>query len=406
MLKTQITGAKYLSPQTNQMTNLNIAVPADSKDTEFGTSDILLAKDTVKIIDDKIANKKSFKFVETLPNKIEDVDPDVIYIVTGINPHTKNVEIITPYFTGGGVIGSVVNDEDAYYEYVFEKYENKRLYYEQLGKSNELPLIKGNNETSVATIRSDANGNFSTALGMGCTTNNIGECAVGQFNRSTESDNTSEKTLFSVGYGSSDQKSNVFEVKANGDIYMLPGSAMPNLTEPFKLNEVINAINDIYDKIDYTFQFVKELPSVEDASTNKIYCVRDPNSTDNENRYIEYVLIIDLDNGGYYFEKIGQFNATPDLSGYAKLYSPIFTGNVQMFHCYLTGNLKVLGTISKNNKNLFFKAEEQSSADRAFATDGSIQPIGTEESFVFTLEDGSTVTKSIRVINTTTTPAT
>ena len=47
MLKTQITGAKYLSPQTNQMTNLNIAVPADSKDTEFGTSDILLAKDVV-----------------------------------------------------------------------------------------------------------------------------------------------------------------------------------------------------------------------------------------------------------------------------------------------------------------------------------------------------------------------
>ena len=47
MLKTQITGAKYLSPQTNQMTNLNIAVPADSKDTEFGTSDILLAKDVI-----------------------------------------------------------------------------------------------------------------------------------------------------------------------------------------------------------------------------------------------------------------------------------------------------------------------------------------------------------------------
>lgn len=29
------------------MTNLNIAVPADSKDTEFGTSDILLAKDVM-----------------------------------------------------------------------------------------------------------------------------------------------------------------------------------------------------------------------------------------------------------------------------------------------------------------------------------------------------------------------
>ena len=32
--------------------------------------------------------------------------------------------------------------------------------------------------------------------------------------------------------------------------------------------------------------------------------------------------------------------------------------------------------------------------------------IGTEESFVFTLEDGSKVTKSIRVLSTITTPAT
>ena len=198
MLKTQITGAKYLSPQTNQMTNLNIAVPADSKDTEFGTSDILLAKDTVKIIDDKIANKKSFKFVERLPNKIEDVDLDVIYIVTGVNTNTKNVEIINSRMS----IGGAVNDEDAYYEYVFLKYENKHLYYEQLGKSNELPLMKGDNETSVTTIRSIANGHYSTALGLGCTTNNVGECAVGCFNNSTKSDDTSEQTLFSVGYGS------------------------------------------------------------------------------------------------------------------------------------------------------------------------------------------------------------
>nr|DAN22444.1 MAG TPA_asm: hypothetical protein [Bacteriophage sp.] len=54
MLKTPITGAKYLSPQTNQMTNLNIAIPAGSKDTEFGTSDMLLAKDTAKLMDEKI----------------------------------------------------------------------------------------------------------------------------------------------------------------------------------------------------------------------------------------------------------------------------------------------------------------------------------------------------------------
>lgn len=63
MLKTQITGAKYLSPQTNQMTNLNIAVPADSKDTEFGTSDILLAKDTAALVAD--AKRTAFEGEKT-----------------------------------------------------------------------------------------------------------------------------------------------------------------------------------------------------------------------------------------------------------------------------------------------------------------------------------------------------
>ena len=63
MLKTQITGAKYLSPQTNQMTNLNIAVPADSKDTEFGTSDILLAKDTAALVAD--AKRAAFEGEKT-----------------------------------------------------------------------------------------------------------------------------------------------------------------------------------------------------------------------------------------------------------------------------------------------------------------------------------------------------
>lgn len=142
------------------------------------------------------------------------------------------------------------------------------------------------------------------------------------------------------------------------------------------------------------FIVVSELPT-EDIKEGKIYCIKDTSSTAQDNGYIEYAYINNK------WEKIGQFQAEPDLSGYAKLFSPKFTGNVEMFHCYVTGNFKVSGTISKNARNHFFKAEEQSSEDRAFATDGSIQPIGTPEDFIFTLEDGSTVTKSIRVISTT-----
>lgn len=387
MLRNQITGAKYRSENTGQMTNLNIATPADSNDTNFSSSDILLAKDTVKIIDDKIANKKSFKFVEILPNKIEDVDPDVIYIVTGNNTDMKNVEIInTPYSIGGGV-----NYEDAYYEYIFKKYENKHLYYEQLGRSNELPLVKGENETSVAMIRSDANGAFSTALGIGCTTNNPGECAVGYFNMSTESDDPSKKTLFSVGNGWQGFKNNAFEVRANGDVYMGYGSLDPDGgIEPFKLQEYISRIDELYNNIHNMFEFVTELPDIEDAETSKIYCIKDPTSTDNQNVYVEYA-IVEGEDGYYHFEKLGQFNATPDLSGYAKLSGANFTGEIKSYICL--------------RDTPYIWTTEQS-FNKVPNTKGTISNIGKEESFVFTLEDGSTVTKSIRVISTTTTPAT
>ena len=44
---------------------------------------------------------------------------------------------------------------------------------------------------------------------------------------------------------------------------------------------------------------------------------------------------------------------------------------------------------------------DANSTNLAYITNGSTADIGKEESFVFTLEDGSTVTKSIRVISTT-----
>lgn len=49
MLRKKITGAKYFSDATKQMTNLNIATPIDKKDINFGSSDILLAKDVVEL---------------------------------------------------------------------------------------------------------------------------------------------------------------------------------------------------------------------------------------------------------------------------------------------------------------------------------------------------------------------
>ena len=65
MLRKKITGAKYFSDSTKQMTNLNIATPIDKKDTNFGSSDILLAKDVVKLANStnsEVGTEEEFKF--------------------------------------------------------------------------------------------------------------------------------------------------------------------------------------------------------------------------------------------------------------------------------------------------------------------------------------------------------
>lgn len=93
------------------------------------------------------------------------------------------------------------------------------------------------------------------------------------------------------------------------------------------------------------FEVVTELPT-ENISTSRLYCVLS-SKVGEENKYTEYAYIKQTD-GQFAWEKMGEFQAEPDLNGYAKL------------------------------------------------TD-----IGAPENFTFTLEDGSTVTKSIRVISTT-----
>lgn len=106
-----------------------------------------------------------------------------------------------------------------------------------------------------------------------------------------------------------------------------------------KLNELANKVNNLKTDV---FAVVNSLPT--ENIENKIYCVKDTTDGGTNNKFIEYIYIETTKK----WEKVGEFQAKPDLSGYAKL------------------------------------------------TD-----IGAPENFTFTLEDGSTVTKSIRVISTT-----
>lgn len=142
------------------------------------------------------------------------------------------------------------------------------------------------------------------------------------------------------------------------------------------------------------FVVVSELPT-EDIKEGKIYCIKDTSSTAQDNDYIEYAHINNK------WEKIGEFQAEPDLSGYARLNNNVTFTNIGLngrtgYQIFASGNsylgrLEVYGLTAANNK----------SAHVAFTTDGSTANIGTTEDFVFTLEDGTKVTKSIRVISTT-----
>ena len=145
------------------------------------------------------------------------------------------------------------------------------------------------------------------------------------------------------------------------------------------------------------FIVVSELPT-EDIKEGKIYCIKDTSSTAQNNGYIEYAYINNK------WEKIGEFQAQPDLSNYAKLTGAAFQGYLSVSG-FLDANTISMEYLMYNahDKYLELNTEipEDISPTKTYTTDGDLAEIGQEESFIFTLEDGSKVTKSIRVVSTT-----
>lgn len=146
------------------------------------------------------------------------------------------------------------------------------------------------------------------------------------------------------------------------------------------------------------FEVVTELPT-ENISTSKLYCVLS-SKVGEENKYTEYAYIKQTD-GQFAWEKMGEFKAEPDLSDYAKL------GNDAGFRDLYTTTRFSCNLIQPYGGVSYLKSDTHSDVSeiKVYNTFGSLTNVGEEESFVFTLEDGSTVTKSIRVISTTTSKA-
>lgn len=156
----------------------------------------------------------------------------------------------------------------------------------------------------------------------------------------------------------------------------------------------------------------EELPTDESKIQGKIYCKKNTSSTARDNQYNEYIYIKSTKK----WEKVGEFQAEPDLSGYAKLSSADFKGRVTFGNdINVTGYIIARGgvinsnlagiKILRDNNNKYIVTPDSNNPNITYATNGTLANIGTPEDFTFTLEDGSTVTKSIRVISTTTSQA-
>lgn len=144
----------------------------------------------------------------------------------------------------------------------------------------------------------------------------------------------------------------------------------------------------------------EELPTKESEIKGKIYCKKNPNSTAEDNQYNEYIYVTSTKK----WEKIGQFQAEPDLSGYAKLTGAIFSGTVNLNGNFNNSNgfsIKFLNKSTIGYLRIGGAPNNLINEHQTYNTNGGLSDIGTQESFVFTLEDGTKVTKSIRVISTT-----
>ena len=88
-----------------------------------------------------------------------------------------------------------------------------------------------------------ASGNVSATFGQYTQTTDDGELAAGTYNKSTKSDDPSIQTAFSFGNGTSDtNRSNAFEIKKNGDIY-IGEIKLEELIEQ-KVAEVLATLNE------------------------------------------------------------------------------------------------------------------------------------------------------------------
>lgn len=190
---------------------------------------------------------------------------------------------------------------------------------------------------------------------------------------------------------------------------------IPNATE--EKNGIMSAedkkkLNNIISSAEL-FYVCTELPELDDATPGKIYCIKKTDSDtgfkeDEKNIFSEYIVLIEKSDSGETrrWEKIGAFDATPDLSGYAKLKNDVrfrsvtctAGGFMEALHINGLAYIEYLQGVRGMVGPTYFPSG--SKENMVYSENGGKVDVGTPEDFVFTLTDGTKVTKSIRVVST------
>lgn len=87
------------------MTNLNIATPIDKKDTNFSSSDILLAKDVVKL-----ANGTNSEDIDKLKTSIASINEQIANDQKNITKNANDISTLNSKFTGLFEVVTVLPD--------------------------------------------------------------------------------------------------------------------------------------------------------------------------------------------------------------------------------------------------------------------------------------------------------
>ena len=133
---------------------------------------------------------------------------------------------------------------------------------------------EGSNSIIIKNANSIASGDYSSAFGYNTKVTNFAEVALGRYNKSVASSNTSLATIFTIGNGTSTKPKNIFELRYDGSLFL---EGLDKSVQKF-LKEVLDSTNNNSTSIENIIKNINaleinvqdDLSKLESSLNNKI----------------------------------------------------------------------------------------------------------------------------------------